>query len=422
MEKLIIKGFAGLDFLEIDLNNINVIIGPQASGKSVTVKLFFFFKSFFGELRKGIEDKKYKKEIDKEHLNRFLTYFPKESWSDNDFYIEYIINESSMRITKQKNNAIKFDYSKNIKDIIKKARNILERELESIEKSSSISSFQLSHQFSKRYNELINKEISPKASFEQIFIPAGRSFFSNIQASIFSFLSSNKSLDPFLIQFGSFYESIKRFSDDVFDTETFNKNSAYETIDFDRLVNEILNSRYLRKKEKDYLLHNDNRTVNVSNASSGQQEILPLLVILKTLLKVSFLGEGAVLYIEEPEAHLFPNAQKKVVQLLARIFNSTKNDFQIIITTHSPYILSSLNNLLYAGYLRNNMKEKAKLYSVVPEIEIISPDRVYAYSLTKEKKIKPIIDKETQLISQNVLDDVSNEISIEFGKLLDLEE
>lgn len=51
--------------------------------------------------------------------------------------------------------------------------------------------------------------------------------------------------------------------------------------------------------------------------------------------------------IEEPEAHLFSVAQRDVVELVAIVLNETKS--KAIITTHSPYILTSANVLLYAN-------------------------------------------------------------------------
>jgi predicted ATPase len=50
--------------------------------------------------------------------------------------------------------------------------------------------------------------------------------------------------------------------------------------------------------------------------------------------------------VEEPEAYLFPVAQKQIIDLIALLANQNEN--QVIVTTHSPYILSSFNNLLYA--------------------------------------------------------------------------
>ena len=50
-----ISNFGGIKEMEMELKPINVIIGPQASGKSVTAKLLYFFKSFFGEIfEKGV--------------------------------------------------------------------------------------------------------------------------------------------------------------------------------------------------------------------------------------------------------------------------------------------------------------------------------------------------------------------------------
>lgn len=267
-----------------------------------------------------------------------------------------------------------------------------------------------------RFNECLRNEFSEILSYNQFFIPAGRSFFANIQSSIFSFLSNNKSLDPFLIEFGSFYDSFKRFSLDD-DSEEDKKNNKV----FDKVINEIMNGSYKKEKEKDFIVHNDTRKVNLASASSGQQEILPLILVLKVLSGINFKNGGATLYIEEPEAHLFPTAQKKIVQLLARTFNSQNNNFQIIVTTHSPYILSSFNNLLEGGkIIKEDIEKSKKVYEVIPEKEILHPNDLIAYSIFNGKK-QNLIDEETNLISQNILDSVSDEISLDFGKLLDIE-
>ncbi len=53
IEKLRIENFAGISLLEIELNEINILLGPQALGKSITAKLLFYFKFFYGRIRKG---------------------------------------------------------------------------------------------------------------------------------------------------------------------------------------------------------------------------------------------------------------------------------------------------------------------------------------------------------------------------------
>jgi predicted ATPase len=47
MEKIEIKDFGGLKNTEIPINKINLFIGKQASGKSISIKLMYYFKSFF---------------------------------------------------------------------------------------------------------------------------------------------------------------------------------------------------------------------------------------------------------------------------------------------------------------------------------------------------------------------------------------
>ena len=59
------------------------------------------------------------------------------------------------------------------------------------------------------------------------------------------------------------------------------------------------------------------------------------MIILKSLNYINSRGGGFTLYIEEPEAHLFPTAQKRIIQLLSRTFNNNNNKkFQIFVTTH----------------------------------------------------------------------------------------
>lgn len=44
MESIHIKDFRGIEEMTLEINKINILIGPQASGKSVTAKLIYFFK------------------------------------------------------------------------------------------------------------------------------------------------------------------------------------------------------------------------------------------------------------------------------------------------------------------------------------------------------------------------------------------
>ncbi len=413
MEKIIIENFAGIKLTDFEFKSINILIGPQGSGKSVTVKLLYFFKSFFTEIIRSIDSDESKRELDKKQKEKFITYFPKDSWPKGNFKITYVLDETTIKIEKV-SGQLKFDYSDNLKKVITKVRKIFSDEKKRISEDPKRSSYSFKRELNKNLEKRFLLEISSESLANQFFIPAGRSFFANIQKSIFSFLSDNRSLDPFLIEFGSFYENFKQF---------YFRESNLSRVDkeFDEIISQILNSKYLREKEKDYLVHSDTRKVNLSNASSGQQETLPLVVILRVLNEIQFPERGATIYIEEPEAHLFPTAQKAMVKLLARTFNNRNSKFQIIVTTHSPYILSSINNLLHAGNLSKLMPEEVDVISeVVPLQEQIAPDLLAAYSLDFGEKVN-LIEEESKLISSTILDGVSTEIALEFDKLLDIE-
>jgi len=346
----------------------------------------------------------------------FLNFFPKETWPKDDFLIIYKNNITSISLKKVDSKII-FEYSENLKKLLKKGKKIYTSEKAKYANDHKISNFRFKRELSDKITKCIQEELGVESTFEQFFVPAGRSFFANIQSTIFSFLSDNRSLDPFLIEFGSFYESLKRYYNDII---VNNNSHQRQDKEFDELISQILNSNYLREKEKDYLIHKDSRKVNLTNASSGQQETLPLIIILKALNYISSSGGGFTLYIEEPEAHLFPTAQKRIVELLARTFNSKNRNFQIFITTHSPYILSSFNNLIYAGNLAENIKYSTHVEQVISPKEYLESYLFSVYSLRNNVK-SYLIDEETKLITTTILDSVSDDISIEFDKLLNIE-
>ncbi|HAO19483.1 MAG TPA: hypothetical protein DCQ37_02665 [Desulfobacteraceae bacterium] len=49
------------------------------------------------------------------------------------------------------------------------------------------------------------------------------------------------------------------------------------------------------------------------------------------------------MFIEEPEAHLHPEIQVKLMEIFAKLI---KHNIKIIITSHSNYIFNKMNNLI----------------------------------------------------------------------------
>jgi predicted ATP-dependent endonuclease of OLD family len=432
-ERIQIKNFAGISSFDIEIRKINILIGLQATGKSVVVKLLFFFKSFIREILSAGLNKQYKREFDKEIKRQFLLYFPQEGWGELPFEINYRLYDegidefiaiSGQSGESSKRSRVKLDiqYSDFYKKSLTKVRDYCKSIEEAVSQDNEAR--RMLFVFSEVRDILMNQvmeSLTSEARFEQIFIPAGRSFFAHIGENIFSLLSENESIDPFLIEFGSYYERMKSRSTFRLE-EIFDSNHSYQSLRkaIAELNQTILCGQYKRINQKDYIEMYDGRRVQLSNSSSGQQETLPITIILKNLPAIYNPDSyGHSIYLEEPEAHLFPAAQREVVNLIATVYNANPEKLQFFITTHSPYILTAFNNLIQADLVaRNVSEEKLKdLETIVPSSRYLRHEDVSVYSLSREG-CESIMSEETNLIDANVIDDISNDLAVEFDDIL----
>lgn len=414
-ESLYIKNFCGITDVNIDLKQLNVFIGPQASGKSITIKVAYFCKGIFEDLQGSILNKIALNTFKKEQKDKFIRFFPKKSWGEKDSKIIYKLNDIEITII-IKNGSFKLTFSECLDEAINKTKGFYKKIYNEMKRENS-HFYILKMESREKVLEFFYKKLNLDfyINNRQIFIPAGRNLFANIQSSIFSILKENNTLDPFFLEFGSFYDGLKSFSEH---RDFFNKTSI-----IDKKIETIIHSKYKRIKNKDTLIHLDNRSVDLSSASSGQQELLPLVFILKVLLAsdLSLTHEKGKLsiYIEEPEAHLFPTSQKLIINLLARLCNARGKNYQIFVTTHSPYILSSLNNLFLAGALVENPALSNKALDIIDRDEILYVENSTAYQLRNGKNTN-LIDNENRIIDANYLDEISDTILNEYDKLLEL--
>jgi len=80
----------------------------------------------------------------------------------------------------------------------------------------------------------------------------------------------------------------------------------------------------------------------------------------------------SLLIIEEPEAHLHPETQVKIVRLIAKL---VRNGLYILITTHSDFLLNEISNLILAG----NLKPEERAKEGYGPDEYLTKDEVIAY-------------------------------------------
>lgn len=412
METLEIKNFCGIKHYKINVKNINIFIGNQGTGKSVTAKLLYFFKSIPEWMYNHTLFSKPFFDFKTFTLKQFVSIFQLDTSNNKKFEINYTNDKISYKIAAKNTKNINensFELSSIIENTYFEILKEVEKLSVSIENKyrNGIAHGFLNDSLINVFNECcIDNGIK---RYHQQFIPSGRAFFANFQNNFFKLQSDNYFIDYFIGKFGALYEDLKVKFD--IDSPFYKKNNN-QIID---IINKLLLGTYKRENYKDYLVFENERQVDLSFVSSGQQEVLPLIIVLTSYLNLVFTSLGNTIYIEEPETHLFPESQKLIVELMAAVYNQSSQNVQFVITTHSPYILSSFNNLILAKQL-NDKSENVK--SIVPEFKQVDVADISVYGIDN-KKATDLIDKETGLIGTNFIDSCSELIADEFNSLLE---
>jgi len=404
MERLKIKNFLIIKKCDIDVGRLTLIIGPQASGKSIIAKMLYFFRKFIStDYLFSAQNLETKKQFEKRGKANFGEYFPKYTWNEQEFEIIYQINEFELSLVHRKGKngklSLKLDYSKNLIRLHQKSKS---------EYRAIKDEYLTKEGFQEFIPYLIIKFAFGDNFFMPVFIPAGRAFFFNLQKNIFSLLANDIRIDPFMEYFGAFYEKIKKI-----DSE---ENEASEVRNkINSLAEAILSGKYSYENEQDWIEHN-NKKVNLASASSGQQEALPMLMILSSFFVLAS-NEKYVFFIEEPEAHLFPVSQKHIVSIIALIYNKRHDNF--VITTHSPYILTAINNLILASEVSKE-KSPEQVGKIIDLDCAVRYEDVKAYTI-RQGIVESIMDEENRLIGPTVIDSVSDEFDNVFDALIRLQ-
>lgn len=418
MEQLVIENFLSIKRATITLKKINIFIGPQAKGKSLISKLIHFCKEVpFGIFEAAAEEKS-KRDFDKDLRIRFESIFPTYAWEKNAFYVRYTCDQYGVEISHEKINSkykLSIKYTAHITKTLNAARKILQKFISDDAETRITSTRRAS--INREVREAISSTLNggnPSLKIEQvIYIPAGRSFFANLQKSVFSFLSTSIPIDYFLKEFGAIYERTREKNFLSFIEQQRPKHAL-------KLVSDLICGSYLSDKGQDWIMTEHGR-INVSNSSSGQQEVLPMAMVLSTWPYAPSNIYRRSFVIEEPEAHLFPIAQGQVSSLIASAYNAQNRQGTFTITTHSPYILTAINNLIQASNVSEMPNANhAALHEVIPRNQMISFSDVSAY-IVDRGTVKPIMDEELSLIQADAVDSVSQYFSEKFERLIELE-
>ena len=287
---------------------------------------------------------------------------------------------------------------------------------------------------------LVIQELGPDYILPKItYFPAERNFVSSVKKS-----RSGQRLTLWSQSLQEFKETFQEAKEAFKEKETFHLPISNVDLEYNKL-NDIL---YV--KGPDY-------KIQLADSASGFQSFVPLFVVANYVSKLleneqemdeqqrdTFKRESAIIInnktyteeqkrillsnlasqfnikrtlniIEEPEQNLFPTSQQKAMHFLLAC-NSAAKENKLIISTHSPYILTALNNSILAAEVYEKTGKTIDAYS--PEKRVAFAD-VAAYQF-EDGRIVSIKDRDTKLINAEAIDSCSAEINSDFDALLDL--
>ena len=420
MPTLKISNFGPITHFEGDIDDFVILIGPQASGKSTITKVVYFFKM----------------------LPHWLAVQDVQSSSDKNLYPKFIslIRERFINlfgpIGYQKSMQVKYSFAPNLyckiynerglvrfnfSNEIKRSINIvLKDKLEESKKNEDDKS---------KYEGIVNSRVkiatkTTKNYLEQsknvfitdqtpFFIPAGRSLITLLSSQVgkiqhderdfvmADFLETIRNIRP---HFHGSLEEVENIARGTREIEPDPERAKLARV----LINKVLRGKYSFESGEERIYHESGYT-KLSFASSGQQESVWILLMAYLLILER---ESIFIVFEEPEAHLYPEGQDTVIRLISLLYGANSKN-NIIITTHSPYVLSSANNLIYASNVsRNNRSEIEK---IIPKKIWLPFENVNTYLIDHE--CSDIIDYELKMIKAEIIDSASALLNEEYDRM-----
>lgn len=371
-----VVNFGPINDAKVELRAFNLFIGEQAIGKSTLAKLITIFTDYLSLCKlidKGVG-----------FWTQILKEYGLDVYKDDPYTISYDMAQEGMmfhlEIQSKKISCYIIDGNKknsNRKSIINKIMSL-----------------------KKIYHEdELQKNID--AINNSLYIPAERIIYSVLTNLMPALALANSTIPKILL----------RFMVDL--------NNA--KAEYPKFPIGMLNIDYNHEGSEDLIIIEGNKkNIPLTVASSGIQSLVPLLLVLHYAINKR---EYSSFVIEEPECNLFPTKQVALLKDIIKVIKDSSRT--LTITTHSPYLLSAMNNILYAGMIVKKFGEGIEKYIdgiVSPDCRLSAEDCcVYSLESDINGKVycRSLMDEDTGMIDFNSLDSVSEDLSEEFDALQD---
>jgi AAA15 family ATPase/GTPase len=397
-EKLIIRNFGPIVNVELDLKKFNVIIGEQATGKSTIAKVLSVCRYF-----------SFVEQVEDSFENGLLSWGMSRDYVRKGSHIEYDCQHYHF-----------------IASWTDKTRDLEGPPYEPLFPPDEEGGYLFSCKVSciaksEEYKNLIEEFNSVKVRKEEFTVGHQHyvwdvpiNFYANKVSKVLNnpfYLPTERGLQS-LFSLGK--SSIQNISDSLFN-QLANLDSIARNFTSETKI-EPLKLYYFNRDGKGFVRkENESVFYSLNNGASGYQSTIPVVLVNKYYNEVK--KKNKTFLIEEPELNLFPTAQKELVNYL--VSDSANIGNQILLTTHSPYILTSLNNLMYAYEVGKQYADKVD--KIIHEKYWLNPNDVAAYELKTDGTCDDIFNREENLISAGRIDEISNTLNEQFDELLNIE-
>ena len=187
-----------------------------------------------------------------------------------------------------------------------------------------------------------------------------------------------------------------------------------------QVTNENLKNKIRNELTK---IHYDNLIEKFNLYCMGGREILGQdsdIDLLETIIK-KFIPSCFINIVEEPEQNLYPNSQGKVLYKLLECMNMNEHN-QLIITTHSPYLLSYLTLVAKAAELFDKKVPVDRITTIVPEKSMVLGKKITIYEMKNNGSIECLPSYAGLPSDNNVLNQAMADGNSLFADLLDMEQ
>ncbi|OAZ03677.1 AAA family ATPase [Flavobacterium succinicans] len=406
MKKLIIQNIGPILNIELELNKVNILMGPQSSGKSTIAKIISYCQWVE---KRHILDGEYKYKVSEQLLDFHRlseNYFSDKSYIEyeTDFIkISYKGQKLKETIKKKKNN-ISYKKEKNI--YIPSERNfvsVIPNLSRYKETNDNIMSFVYDWYSAKR--KFTKKNSLP-------ILNLGIDFY-NSEENDLDVLFLNKIKKEILLREGSsgLQSVIPLILIIEYLTETFYdeniSNSVNELDSINHFISKHFTDIISPKRLKDIVEKQDvKEKIEISNLEI--KKIANVFLSRTTYHNTNFI-------IEEPEQNLFPETQRDLIYHLLNKLKSERNH-SLLLTTHSPYILYAINNCLLGYTIKDKMPldEQNELKS---HNSWLNPEYISIWQV-KNGELISVLDERTKTVTKHYFNEITKDIMDEYYDML----